>query len=422
MNESFLHYVWMYKKFELFDLRTTSGEKLEIIHCGTLNPDSGPDFNFAKVIINGTEWAGNVEIHVKSSDWIKHKHDLNPNYDNIVLHIVYEDDQEILSLKLKKIPTLELKNYIAASLIDNYTHLEKKAYSFIPCEKLFTNLLPKLSIGFTEKQFFCKLEEKQKKISQLLILKNNDWEAVLASVLAYSFGLKINAEAFEQIFMETDYKILRKQFSNLTHLESLLFGLCFNLDMYEDEYAEILKEQFKFLQVKYRLTKTTINLKFSKLRPANFPTIRLSQLSCILTQYQNLFSYVIGAKTLQHYIYILDDVQASSYWNNHYVFDKISSHNQIKKLSSSQKELIILNAFLPIKFAYSKSIGKCMDDEIISIMEELSPEKNTVIQKFENLGISFNSALETQAFLHLYKNQCLNKKCLKCDIGYNILK
>ncbi len=421
MKESFLHHIWQFKKFSQLNLYSTTGEKIEIIHSGYHNTDAGPDFTTAKILIDGWEWAGNIEIHVKSSDWKKHKHDFTSSYQNIILHVVYEEDEKIPTLYEKNIPTLELKSHISKNILTNYNFLENRAFSFITCEKLFSNYTQNPIFSFSEKLYLNKLQEKCEKIYQILNIKNNDWEATLATILAYTFGLKVNAESFEQLFLFLDYKIIRKVSANPFQLEALFFGLTNSLES-KDEYSELLIKEFSYLKAKYQLPDSIIELKYLRLRPANFPTIRLSQLADLISQYQNLFSYVIGAKNISQYFHLLDEVKASSYWNTHYVIGKESPKSGEKKLSKSQKELIILNAFLPVKFAYSLSIGKSMEDEIITIISELPAEKNSIIDNFKKLGIRFNSALDSQAFLNLYKNKCSHQQCVNCEIGYEILK
>ncbi|TWP27459.1 DUF2851 family protein [Apibacter muscae] len=422
INEKFLHYVWQFKRFNFLNLKTTDGESLEIINTGIYNNNQGPDFKCAQIKINDLLWNGNVEIHLKSSDWNKHKHEGDDFYKSIVLHVVYEHDQQISSLKNQSVSTLELKSYIDKVLIDNYVKLIQQNYTFIPCEKFCnSDLLSKLSFSY-ESLYLDKLQSKCEQIYNLYKSKKNNWEAVLASILAYTMGLKINAESFEEIFNSIDFKIIQKNSYNSLLLESLFFGLTHQLSDYSDEYPRNLKKEFDFLRVKFNITDIKILLNFFRLRPGNFPTIRLSQLASLLTQYQNLFSYVVGAKNIQQYYVLLDEVQASSYWNNHFTFDKISTLHSVKKLTSSQKELIIMNCFLPVKFAYSKSIGQSMDEEIISLISELKAEKNSIIDNFEKLGLNLKNALETQAILYLYKEKCSKVKCLECSIGYHLLQ
>ncbi|MDR3273298.1 MAG: DUF2851 family protein [Flavobacteriaceae bacterium] len=422
MRENFLHHIWQFKKFSLHSLKSVNGEKIEILNTGNPNFDAGPDFSFCKICIDGILWTGNVEIHIKSSDWEKHNHSENSNYQNIILHVVYEYDKEILLLKQKNIPTLELKNYISEEIINHYQSISCNHFRFIPCENLFSSYYQKDMPGFAEKLYLEKLEAKCEKIMELNRRLKGDWESVLACTLAYSFGLKINAEIFEQLLLNLDYKIIRKISQNPFSTEALFFGQCDLLvENQQDEYCSRLFKEYEYLKSKFNLEPFILKPKFLRLRPANFPTLRLSQFAHLLSLYQNLFSYIIGVKKLKDYELLLEEVQASEYWENHYVFGKINQKKSKKKLSSSQKNLLILNTFLPVKFAYAQSIGKSMDEEIIEIISQIPPEKNSVIESFKDLSVKFCSALDSQAFLHLYKNYCAEKRCLQCPIGYKIV-
>lgn len=422
MKEKLLHYIWQFKKFNTLDLYTNDGKKVEIIQAGTYNTNEGPDFIFAKLKIDDIEWNGNVEIHVKSSDWFKHKHDLNNYYKNIILHVVYEIDDNNDKIQNLSFPILELKTYVSNKIYNNYDLLDHQTFKFIPCENLIDNSLISDIFSFSENLYLEKLKNKCERIYEILKRKKNDWEATLTTVLGYTLGLKINAYAFEYIFLYLDYGIIRKISKNLFQTESLLFGTTHKLENSVDTYPQDLYKEFKFLQSKFNLPEKITDVKYLRLRPSNFPTIRLSQLANIISTYQNLFSYIIGIKSVNQYYKLLDDVKASGYWNDHYVFDKKTSSTFEKKLSNSQKDLLILNAFLPIKYAYSLSIEKPMEEEIFEILSEVKAENNSIIKSYNQLGININSALDSQAFLYLYENKCIKKQCLSCKIGYKILK
>ena len=422
MKEDFLHHIWQFKKFRLDSLESENGGKIEILNTGNPNRDAGPDFNFCKIYIDGILWSGSVEIHVKSSDWERHNHSEDPAYQNIILHVVYEHDKEIPLLKQKNIPTLELKNHIPEEIIHHYQAINHSHFQFIPCENLFLSYYQNGILGFKEKLYLEKLEAKCGKIMELSRKLKGDWEAVLACTAAYSFGLKINAEIFEQLLLSLDYKVIRKISQNPFSTEALFLGQCGLIDKnQQDKYSSLLSEEYEYLKSKFDLQSFSLRPKFLRLRPANFPTLRLSQFACLLSLYQNLFSYIIGVKKAKDYEALLEDVKASDYWSNHYVFGKVTKQKFEKKLSALQKNLLILNAFLPIKFAYALSIGKSMDEEIIEIVSRIPPEKNAVIEGFQDMGVKFHSALDSQAFLHLHKSYCKEKRCLQCPIGYQIV-
>lgn len=418
MNEKFLHYVWKYKLFSINELFTTDGKTVEIISSGIYNIDEGADFLNAQLKIDNIIWNGSVEIHIKSSDWNLHKHNKNVHYKNTILHIVYEDDQAIEYLKSKNIPTIELKNYISDTIINSYNNLQPQTYNFIPCEKQMPFILFDFSI-FSEQLYIEKLERNAKQITENLKNSQNDWEAVLFYRLAYTFGLKVNAEIFMQIAKNIGFYTIKKAAQNWLQLEAMFFAKA-NLLQTDDDYSTQLNYEYQFVSQKFKLDNAQFPVKFLRLRPPNFPTIRLSQLANLYHLNQNLFSKVVQSKRLSDLQQILNDVQASSYWNNHYSFGKISTENYQKKLSTSQQMLIIINAFLPIKYLYQKSIEE-FSEEIFDILQEIKPEINTITKQFSTLNFTPKNALESQAQVELYTNYCNKKHCLQCKIGYEIL-
>lgn len=422
MKENLLYHIWQFKKFNTQNLYTTIGNKVEIIDVGYQNKNASQEFIFARIKIDDIEWNGNVEVHVKSSDCSKHKYNFNSNYNNLILYVVYEIDDNEDKTHNSFYPILELKSHISCEIWDNYNLLEYDTFRFIPCENLINNSIFSNIFSFTENLYLDKLKNKCIHIYNILKCKKNDWEAVVTTILGHTLGLKINAEVFEQLFLSLDHRIIRKISKNQFQAESLLFGTTHDLKSCIDSYPQNLYKEFKFIQTKFNIPDKIIDVKYFKLRPSNYPSIRLSQLANIISKYQNLFSYIIGIKSVNQYYLLLEDIKASDYWTDHYIFDKKTVHGNEKRLSKSQKDLIILNAFLPVKFAYSKSIGKSLEEEIFEILYEIKSENNSIIKKYNNLGVKFNSALDSQAYLYLYKNKCLKKQCLNCVIGYRILK
>ncbi len=418
MNENFLHYVWKYKLFSVNELFTTDGKAVEIISSGKYNTDEGADFLNAQLKIDNIIWNGSVEIHIKSSDWNLHKHTENQHYNNTILHIVYENDKEIEHLKSKNIPTIELKNYLSEKTISKYKHLQYQNYNFIPCEQL--SILDSYDFSiFSEQLYIEKLERNISQLTSQLSLSHNDWEAVLFYRLAYTFGLKVNAEIFMQIAKNIGFFTIKKAAQNELQLEAMLFAKA-NLLHTNDDYSTQLKTEYQFVAQKFKLDNAQFPVKFLRLRPPNFPTIRLSQLANLYHKNHALFSKVIQAKKLNDLQQIVNDVQASSYWNNHYNFGKESTENYQKKLSISQQMLIIINAFLPIKYLYQKSLEE-FSEEIFDILQEIKPEINTITKQFSNLKFEPKNALESQAQVELYTNYCSKKRCLQCKIGYEVL-
>ena len=418
MNEKLLQYLWNFKIFKSFDFKDVEGHPLEILDFGKWNFDSGPDFLLGKIRFRDLLLAGNIELHVKSSDYIFHQHSGNPEFENLILHAVFYHDVEVEELQNRNIPTLELKNYIDETVLWKYESLLKQN-QFIACENLFSPAL--IAFNFTEETLIKKLDEKSIAIEEALRLNKNNYEAVLFHQLAYAFGLKINAENFKQLAESLDFSVVNKIRQNQTQLEALFFGVCGWLAKPEDEQMKIWKREFDFLTVKYQLPTLKITPKFSKLRPPNFPTVRLSQLASLYYLNQNLFSKLVLVKNINDIKSIFNSVKASEYWDNRFNFGKISPVVGEKFLTEEFMNLILINTVLPFKYTYHKNSDENINDEILDFYRAINPEKNTTTENWKSLNVKMNNALESQAFIYHYKNFCEKKNCLNCSIGYQLL-
>ncbi|OXB23809.1 hypothetical protein B0A80_09095 [Flavobacterium tructae] len=420
MKEDFLHYLWRFKKFETLDLRTTQNEPLIIIKTGDYLELSGPDFFNAQIIIGNQKWAGNIEIHLKSSDWYVHGHEKDTAYDNVILHVVWEHDTEIFGKNNIEIPVLVLKEYTSKEMITNYNALIAPK-SWIFCEKSITEIDEFVFKNWQERLFFERLERKAIFIYDLLEEYQQDWEEVLFSLFARNFGLNTNGNSFLQMAKSLPFSIVRKESFEVENLEALFFGTIGLLDAdKEDVYFTDLKIRYYYLLNKYQLKKHHIDpIQFYKHRPDNFPTIRLSQLAN-LYQKQNLFSKIIAAKSVEEVRKLLI-VSANPYWQNHYQFDKESSRKP-KALSRAFIDLLIINTIIPLQFAYAATRDESIAEELISFMNQVEPESNAIISKFEFFGVKAENAFETQALLELKKEYCNQKACLKCALGIELLK
>lgn len=419
MNEKLFQYLWNFKIFTNQDFFDDDGNAVEILDFGKLNTNAGPDFLMAKIKINKIVFVGNIELHLKSSDWELHNHTKDPNYKNIILHVVYEKDKEVEYLKKEKIPTIELKNHINKDLIIKYDDLIKKK-TFISCEKEISE--DKIPFYFHEENLLNKLEQKSLEIEKSLHKLKNNYEEVLFHLLAYSFGLKINATIFQQIAESIDFRVLNKIRQNQTQLEALFFGIAGWLDQPQDENTIAWQREYQFLQKKFKLGDINIRPQFLRLRPLNFPTLRLSQLAHLYYVHQNLFSKIIDAKNVEELTSLFESIKASEYWNNHLVFGKLSNINQPKTLSKSFIEIVIINSILPLKYTYHKYKKEDIADEILNFYKKLSTEKNKIVDNFLKLNLKSHNALESQSFIYHYKTHCKAKKCLNCGIGFKILK
>jgi hypothetical protein len=421
MKEDFLHYLWKFKKFDTLNLKTSNQEEITISSVGQYLELAGPDFFNAQITIGNQKWAGNVEIHLKSSDWYIHHHEKDAGYENVILHVVWEHDSEIYRSNNTEIPVLELKNYVSTATVNNYQNLLSPK-SWIFCEKQLKEIPQFALINWQERLFFERLERKSKPILELLQSTNNDWEAVLFCLLAKNFGLNTNGDIFLKIAQSILFSVIRKECFEVENLEALLFGSAGLLDVEkEDNYFKDLKFRYFYLLHKYQIEKSCIEpVQFFKHRPDNFPTIRLSQLANLYHKQQNLFSKISELNSLKA-IYEIFSVSVAPYWQTHYQFDKESPKKK-KALSQSFLDLIVLNTIIPLQFAYGKSQGKEVSEDLINILNDVKAEKNSIIDKFSSFGLKPKNAFETQSLLQLKNEYCNKSKCLDCAIGMELLK
>lgn len=421
MKEDLLHYLWKYKLFFTSQLRITNGELISVTSVGVHNQNSGPDFFNAQLRIGDQLWAGNVEIHLNSSDWYVHNHEKDSNYDNVILHVVWNHDIEIHNSENSVIPTLELKNFVSKEILSNYQELFSKPQKWINCEKDIHSVDNFTLKNWYERLYFERLEEKSILILQLLEKTNYDWETVLFQLLARNFGLKVNADTFFEMAQSLDFSIVRKEAKSQVNLESLFLG---ELGMLEksinNQYYIGLKKEYEYQQKKYKIVENYHSVQYFRLRPMNFPTIRISQLASLYHLHQNLFSKSMEIEITSGF-YEMFSVATSEFWETHYTFEK-ESPKRVKKLTNSFIDLVLINTIIPLKFVYHKHIGKLDESTIIELITQLKPEKNSIISKFDLLKIKSKNAFETQALLELKNNYCTPQKCLQCAIGNYVLK
>ena len=415
-NEYFLHYLWNTKQIEIDSLETTAGAPLEIVHFGHYNTDSGPDFLHATVKIDGIVWVGNIEIHVLSSDWKKHRHGTDPAYNNVTLHVVYVEDEIIPGL-----PCLSLQRRIPKILIQRYVTLLSNR-TWIPCSTMISSQEISSFQLWKETLLIEKLEQKSMMISLLLQKYTYDWEQCFYLLLARYFGGKVNHDPFENLAEKVPLDLIRKNDLDPMVKQALFFGQAGLLEgNCNDTYFQRLKEEYLFLQKKYDLRPmNSVVWKLKTLRPYNFPTLRIAEFSTLKNLSQSLFSRLMECKSL-HEMYGLLDAEVDPYWSLHFLFGKNSKTN-VKGLTPAFKDILLINAFFPLVLVYAKTYGK---DELISwifaMFDTIKSENNTKIRQWKTCGINAHSALESQALLHLHSHYCLLKKCSNCRIGHQIL-
>ncbi|WP_062053237.1 DUF2851 family protein [Aquimarina longa] len=424
MTEDFIQYLWKHKKLIPNILKTTRDENLIIQQVGNHNTDnSGPDFFNARLIIENQKWAGNVEVHIKSSDWYVHNHENDPAYDNVILHVVWEDDMDIFRKDNSVIPTLQLKDYIPQGILIRYQNLfEKRTRDWISCEKQLPEVSSFIISNWQERLYLERLEQKSNMILELLKDSSNNWEAVLFKLLAKNFGLKINGDAFLSLANSIDFSIIRKCTNQLNQLEALFFGQAGFLEKdIENEYTKTLKKEYQFLQHKFQLnTRGVLSFQFFRLRPPNFPTIRLAQFAMLYFRNHQLFNEVISINTVEGF-YSFFMVEASDFWKNHYTFEKESKTSK-KRITKPFIDLLLINTIIPIKFMYARSLGKNIEEEIFDLICQLVYEKNSIVDNFKKLKVPVKNALHSQAVIQLKNTYCDQKACLKCAIGNYLLQ
>lgn len=422
MKEDFLHYVWQYKKFNPVGLKAVRGEEISVINSGQYLQMAGPDFFSAQILIDDQHWAGNVEIHIKSSDWYLHHHETDTNYDNVILHVVWEHDVDVFHRGNMAIPVIELKDYVSSNVLQAYQSLAS-AKTWINCENRLQDVDSFIFSSWKERLFFERLERKSLPISELAKTTQNDWEAVLFCFIAKNFGLNTNGATFLAIAQSLPFSVIRKESFDVHNLEALFFGRAGLLDdAKEDVYFKDLKGRWDYLKHKYQLNNVYIEaVQFFKHRPDNFPTIRLAQLAQLYHKNQSLFAQLIDERISVAELYNIFAVAVSSYWQTHYQFDRESPKKQ-KALTKQFIDLIIINTIVPFRFAYAKATGKDSAETLITLMEKIAPESNSIIEKFGKHKVAAASAYDTQALLQLKNEYCEHKRCLQCAVGTELMK
>jgi hypothetical protein len=420
MTEKLLHFIWQFQYFNKTILTTPEGEELVILNQGTLNTNQGPDFLLASVKINTITFVGNIELHINASDWYKHKHSNDENYNNVILHVVWNYDKPLV-VKNKIIPTLELKTLVAKVLLQRYKSLmESKAK--ILCEKFLPALTTIGWMSWKERLAAERLEIKATEILQLFQESKQHWEETFWWLLASNFGIKVNKPVFKEIAQTIPVQILAKHKNQIQQLEALLLGQGNLLNNQPtDEYTKLLQKEFQFLQHKYKLKKVNGRVLFLRMRPASFPTVRLAQLAMLIHNSSHLFSKIKEMKTVEE-VKQLFHITANDYWHYHYKLGEKTDYSP-KHIGSQMVDNILINTIVPVLFAYGwYSKEENYKTKAIHWLQQINAEKNTIIKHWQTTEIAIQSAFDTQALLQLDKNYCKQLKCLECAVGNKILK
>ncbi|MES2432092.1 MAG: DUF2851 family protein [Bacteroidota bacterium] len=417
MTERLLQYIWQFQYFNKNKLSTIENELVEIIRPGSLNNNQGPDFLNAQIRINNTVWAGNIELHIKSSDWLLHKHSSDKNYQNIILHVVWENDIDLD----ERFPVITLQDKVSKLLLNKYDDL-MDTHAFIACENAAGSIDRLTWQSWKERLLIERLEQRSAVIFQHLSKNNYHWEETFWWLIARNFGIKVNADAFEQIANSLSINILAKNKNQIHQVEALLFGQAglLNTD-FEEKYPQMLKKEYAFLAKKYSLESIKIPLHFLRMRPSNFPTIRLAQLAALIHKSQHLFSAI---KEIDSYneVALLLNITANDYWHYHYMFDEPSGYKE-KNIGKQMINNIMINTIAPILFGYGQYHNKPKHKlKVLEWLERMPAENNSITNAFIKLNITNKNAFDSQALIQLKNEYCNNKRCLECSIGNKLLK
>lgn len=421
MKEDLLQYFWRTHQWKELVYSTTEGRSIQIIKPGELNRDAGPDFSNARIRIGDELWAGNVEIHVKSSEWNAHRHQHDPAYKTVILHVVWEEDQLVFHDGQVRIPCFELKNIISREIIENYQRLMNNAL-WIPCQSRVSAFdMTKAMLGMNAK-LIERFEEKTKILEYIYENSNNDWNETLHRFLARAFGLNVNAQAFEFLAEQLTLDIVYKYRNQPDILEALAFHTSGLLGNASGNYAEILRNKYDKISVEDRTQAMGEGVfKFFRTRPANFPSIRIAQWLELLNFEGSLLDFILNINSPEEFSAVLCR-PLNGYWNEHFTFN-VPSGAFPTHAGKEFAKLLIINAVAPFMFFY----GKKHDDYLlrqkaVDLLEDLKTESNSIIRGYLQLGFPVKTAAHSQAFLLLKKNYCEQKRCLECPFGVQIFK
>ncbi len=424
MKEEFLHYLWKYSLYDTDRLFDNENNKIVVLHPGDYNHDSGPDFFNARISLAGTTWAGNVEIHTKSSHFDIHGHQFDPAFNNVILHVVGDNDKRVFNSKGEELLTAKI--FFDPALLEKYEVLVNNPHT-IACQDEIRKVDPIIVRHWLNSLLVERLQGKSEAILKILAATGNDWDETFYRLLSRYFGFRVNTEPFEMLAAALPFRIIRKHSDNIFQIEALLFGTAGLLDAglfkeaLSDEYYKNLIKEYSILSAKYSLQPLHGWLwKFSRLRPSNFPTVRLSQLAAMLSVSGGLFSRVTEARDIKG-IRELFEVSATEYWDNHFVFGKKSA--RVTKNTGSQAiDIFLINAVIPVIFVYGKERAyQDIVERALSFMDQVPPEENVIVREWDDAGIFAESAFYTQALIQLRNEYCKKRKCLNCRIGNKVI-
>ncbi len=422
MEESLLHFIWRFQHFKSRALATIDGHKISVLDPGVRNIHAGPDFAQARIRISDIVWNGHVEIHIKTSDWNRHGHQRDEAYDNVILQVVWVNDENVMRKDGTMIPTLEVRSIVDDRIIKNYHDLLRPEDEVL-CGRFLQSVKRITIYNMLDRALTERLKKKSDRIFREIALAGNDWEEIAWRMLCRNFGFKTNAEPFYELGRSLPVKILKKEAQNPLTIEALLFGQAgFLNDDQDDEYFLLLKKEYDFKKKKYRLEKRIEKhqWKFLRLRPPNFPTIRLAQLTALVAAHPNLFSFFIHWDQPKE---LLDGLatKQSGYWQKHYNFG-LEARRPPGTLGKASRENILINTVAPLLFAYGMhKDDEDLKDKAVRLLTAVKAEQNHITRKWTAAGWQIRSAFDSQAVIELFTEYCGRKRCLQCTIGAEII-
>lgn len=422
INEEFLHFIWKFQLFDFSNLQSVNSESILVFKPGLHNHNAGPDFLNAKIKLNSIIWFGDIELHVKSSDWLKHKHQFDENYNTVVLHVVFEDDIEIRLENGAVLPCLELKSIIPEKYLNEYDTLYN-SISTLPCNYAIGKLDSLFWTSYSEKLLVERLESKIHRINTLFLDSKKDYQECFYQLLAYALGLKINADTMLDLAKTSPLLLLQKHRDNRMQVEAILYGQSgLLIRKYASDYPKLLQKEYSFFAQKYKLIPNSpTQWKFFRLRPSSFPSLRISQLADFVLKSDAIFEQLFSFKNTKAILPFFK-LQVSDYWNSHYVFDKTTKKTN-KQIGKSTLDLILINAVLPFCFFYARQKSDTyMLARVVEAYQSIKPEDNKIVRYFKEAKVAVHTAAKSQALIHLHDQYCIPRKCLNCRVFNQILK
>jgi hypothetical protein len=417
MTERLLQYIWQFQLFNKTNITTIENDVLQVLFAGTYNVNQGPDFSDGKIKIGKTTWVGNVELHVLSSHWKNHKHSADKNYNNVILHVVWQHD---IDLKLP-FATLVLQDKVPKILLDKYEALMQTSI-FIPCERSIASINRLTFTAWKERLLIERLQQKATVVFNYLNQNNNHWEEVFWWMLAKNFGAKVNSDAFEKIAQSIPITVLAKHKNQIHQLEGLLLGQAGMLEgTFTEDYPKMLQREYNLYKAKYKLQKPKASIYQLRMRPANFPAVRLAQLAMLVHKSLHLFSKIKETREVATLKQLLN-LTANDYWHYHYILDDPATFKE-KNVGQQMIDNIIINTITVVLFAYGDyNKEEVYKDRALKFLDAVSGEKNSITNGFVKIGINIKSAFDSQALIQLKNNYCNHKRCLDCAVGNKLLQ